>query len=280
MVVHNSESNQEYLLTAHRDVGIRPLISNFQDFLNAHILPLLDAEVAAKCELRLLGLDAQTAEKESIRIQQDAPLHMTMNDVLTAVEKDNYPKETGADFPFNQQFQAIMDKYLTVGQILEVFFGVKGASQDPKFAYIRDAFWFQFQQLQQQAQQMQMAQQQQAQQQQGGGGGPSGPSGGGGGQSAPENSGEEASHEASAQSAQDDNEKASQGTVKEMHGALDQAAAALGKSEGQLTRSQRKVLHQHMATMERFRRDWVADSKDALQEIMRAVVADPDIQGA
>lgn len=178
-----SESNNEYKLEAHRDVGIRPLLAHFQDFINNRIFPLIDEELSKLCYIRLIGLDAETPEKENIRIQQDAPIHMNFDEILARVEKKPVGRELGGKFPFNPQFQAILDKYLPVGVILERFFGVEGAAKKPEYAYVRDPFWFQFQQIsmqkeqfeyqkkmqeqaqQQQQQQLQMAQQQQAQQQ-------------------------------------------------------------------------------------------------------------------
>jgi len=38
-VVHNS--NNEYKLEAHRDVGIRPLVAQFEDFVNGCLFPLM-----------------------------------------------------------------------------------------------------------------------------------------------------------------------------------------------------------------------------------------------
>lgn len=264
-----SESNNEYLLIAHRDVGLRPLVNHWQDFLNERILPLVAPDLVGKVELQLLGLDAETAEKESIRLQQDAPLHMTMNEILTKVEKDEIPTEAGGDFLFNEQWQAIADKYLTVGYILETFFGIKGASKDPQLQYRRDAFWFQFQDLQLQQQQMQMqAQQQQAQggppQGGGGGGGDDGGGGGGGGNS---------SEEASQQQAQEESQQAAEQAGQELSAGIDQAQAML-KSEQSLNPGQRKVLTQHKRLMDRFNKSWEDDSRSTLQEILRAAQAD------
>jgi hypothetical protein len=148
-----AESNNEYRLEAARDLGIRPLLSQFDEFLNAVILPLIDAQLAKIASIRLLGLDAETAEKESVRLQQDMPIHMTFDQVLEKVEKRPVGKAMGGEFPLNPQFQSIIDKYLTVGQILEVFFGIAGAAQNPDLQYIRDPFWFNFQNLKLQAQQ-------------------------------------------------------------------------------------------------------------------------------
>ena len=80
-----SESNNEYKLEAHRDVGIRPLLAQFQDFVNEVLFPLIDPNLSKLCVIKLQGLDADTAEKESIRIQQDAPLHMDYDEIR---EKD------------------------------------------------------------------------------------------------------------------------------------------------------------------------------------------------
>jgi len=89
------------------------------------------------------------------------PIHMTYDDVLEKVEKDPVGALLGGQLPLNPQYQAVLDKYVPVGVILEKFFGMQGASKDPKLQYVRDPFWFQSLQMQMQAQ---MAQQQQQQQ--------------------------------------------------------------------------------------------------------------------
>jgi len=62
-VVHNS--NNEYKLEAHRDVGIRPLVAQFEDFVNGCLFPLMDEELSELCYVSLSGLDAETAGKGS-----------------------------------------------------------------------------------------------------------------------------------------------------------------------------------------------------------------------
>lgn len=155
-----SESNNEYKLQAARDVGIRPLLSKFQDFLNDRILPLIDPEVARLCVLQLAGLDADSPEKETTRLQQDAMVHMTYSEILERVEKEPIPKEYGGRFPLNPQYQAIIEKYLTFGEIQEYFFGKKDASKDPNKQFYQNPMFFQWLQFQMQMQQFQMQMQQ------------------------------------------------------------------------------------------------------------------------
>jgi hypothetical protein len=92
---------------------------------------------------------------------------MTYNEVLERVEKDLLAAELGGDMPLNPQFhQLIIQPYLTVGEILENFFQKKGAAKDPRYQYIRDPFWIQFQQLALNKAQMTMQNQMQSQQMQ------------------------------------------------------------------------------------------------------------------
>jgi hypothetical protein len=166
-----SETSNEFKLTAARDVGIRPLLLKIQDFLNAKILPLIDPELAEFCTLELVGLEKVNQEQENNRIMAEMPIHLSYSEVLERVEKTPLPKSMGGYFPFNQQYQQILDKYFTVGQILEYFFEVKDASKDPGLNYRRDQHWFTWYNLQQaekQAkEQKEMVEQQQAQAQQG-----------------------------------------------------------------------------------------------------------------
>lgn len=157
-----SESSNEFRLEAHRDLGIRPLLKHFEDFLNARILPLLDPEISRLCEIKFMGLDAETAEKESVRIQQDMQLHYTYNEIMKKVEKHGLPRELGGDFPLNPAFQAVLDKFFTVGEQMEYWCNKKGASKDPRYDYLRDPLYFnnlQIIQGQQQLQQQQSSQQ-------------------------------------------------------------------------------------------------------------------------
>lgn len=279
-----SEGNNEYKLEAARDLGIRPLLAQFEDFLNQSILPLFDAELARTCVLKLVGLDAETAEKESVRVQQDMPVHMTYDEVLEKVEKKAVGKAMGGEFPLNPQYQAILDKYLTVGQILEFFFGVAGAAKDPQWAYVRDPFWFQFVQIQMQQQQMQQqaaAQQQQAQAPGGGGEGGGeggGDDGGGGGPSAApqgesakptqgESGGTEKQKSAGAEEASA-SPSPDQGTGTDLTRSLDQAIGLLSKSEAQLPPSKRKLLNQQKMLVADFLKSWDVDMKEATKDIL------------
>jgi hypothetical protein len=160
-----SESNNEYKLEAHRDVGIRPLIAQMQNYINERIFPLIDEDLSKKASVKFVGLDVDTAEKESARLQQDMAVHMTMDEVLDKVEKKPIGKAWGGQFPLNPQWQQALFAHRYKGEIMEEFFGVEGASKDPSLRYIPgDPVWMEWQQLLMQQQQMQ--QQQQAQQQQ------------------------------------------------------------------------------------------------------------------
>ena len=150
-----SESNNEYKLTAARDVGIRPLVAKIEDHLNDSLLPLIDPELAKIVKIRLVGLDVDDQEKESVRLQQDMGVHMTYDEVLGKVEKDPLGKDLCGGFPLNQQVMAYIEKYMTFGEILAKLRGVKGADKDPSLQFYQNPAWLQFYglQAQQQAQQ-------------------------------------------------------------------------------------------------------------------------------
>jgi hypothetical protein len=228
-----AESNNEYKLNAARDVGIRPLIAQFEDFINGDLFPLIDPELARISAVRLVGLDAETAEKESVRIQEDMVVHMTYNDVLERVEKDPLPKEMGGELPFNQQYLQNLASYVPFGAIQEHFLGFKGAAKDPSAAFIQNPMWFQWQQLQLEMKQMEA--QAQAQQQAAaagqpppGEGGGEGPPGGEGGQPAPA--------PAQPQEAQEQPQGQS-----ELGTGIDQLLEAMSKSEEILTKGESRL---------------------------------------
>jgi hypothetical protein len=146
-----SEGSNEFKLTAARDTGIRPLILKFQAFLNDHILPLIDEELAQICTIQLSGFDAQSKDQEALRLQQDMPIHMTYDQVMQNVDKDSIGKFMGGDFPFNERVNIIMDKYLDVGKVYAHFMDNPAAAFDPMLQYKRDAFYFQYLQILMQA---------------------------------------------------------------------------------------------------------------------------------
>ena len=164
-----SESKGEFQLEAGRDVGLRPLLQTFEAFINKEIFPLIDSELAKMARVTFAGLDADSPEKEIVGLQQKSQVYMTMNDIQKVVEKPLIPKRWCSEIPLNPVFKSYLDQYCTVGQIMEHFMGIEGASKDPRWDYVRDPLYFQNMQLQMSAQQMQMqaqAQQQQPQQEQ------------------------------------------------------------------------------------------------------------------
>lgn len=262
-----AESNNEWKMQAARDVGIRPLIAQFEDFLNQRILPLIDDKLAEVCVIKFVGLDAETPEKESVRIQQDMGIHMTYDEVLSRVEKKPVGLKMGGQIPLNAMYLQNLDKYFTVGQILEFFCGVKDASKDPKWAYCRDPFFFQNVEMQMQQQQMQM-QQQQAQQQAAMGGPPPDDGGGGGdggeGGPPPEGGGEEGGNVVPPQGPQQGehsqpSEDGGEGEAPDMGNAIDQVIGMLGKSEEQLPRARRRILAHQKKTVSAFLDHFEAD---------------------
>jgi hypothetical protein len=142
-----SESNNEFKLTAARDTGLRPMILKFQTFFNQRLFPIMDPLLAKICEVKFAGLDAQSKEQESVRLQQDMAIHMTYDEVLHEADKDKIGKASGGEFPFNERYQLILDKYMDVGAIRTRFFGDPGAIVDPLQKYRRDPFFIQWLQL-------------------------------------------------------------------------------------------------------------------------------------
>ena len=77
-----SESNNEFKLSASRDTGLRPLILKIQDFFNNRLFPIMDPELSQLCVIQFSGLDAQSRDQESVRLAQEAPLHMTQDEEI------------------------------------------------------------------------------------------------------------------------------------------------------------------------------------------------------
>lgn len=248
-----SEGDNEYILEAHRDIGIRPLLAQFQDFLNTRILPLIDPGLVEHCTLKLYGLDSDSAEKESTRLAQDLPLHGTMDEALERTEKDPLGKRWGGTFPLNPSWQAAVAPYLTAGELREKFFGIEGASKDPKWDFCRDPMWIQWQQMQMQAQQAQQQTQMQQQQPQTGAPPPDGSSQGQG------------------QAQEDPQQQGQDSGDSEIANGADQVLQALGKSELNLPPNRRRLVTQHKKIVDTLMGEWERESKQALREIVNSV---------
>lgn len=138
-----SEGQNEFKLTASRDTGLRPLILQLQSFFNNKLFPIMDPELAQLCTIKLSGLDAQSKEQESLRIQQDMPIHMDYDGVMAAVDKEPVGPRMGGKVPFNERQQIIMDKYLNVSDVMSQFMESPTASADSMLRYKRDPFFIQ-----------------------------------------------------------------------------------------------------------------------------------------
>jgi hypothetical protein len=239
-----NESNSEWKLEASRDVGIRPLLSHFQDFLNAKILPLLDEKVAKHCTIKLYGLESTDPERENNKLTAEMALSLTYDDIMRIKEKDPLGKRWAGEYPLNQVLQQTHDKFFTVGEMREQFFGIEGASKDPKWDYVRDPFYMQNVQNLQAQQQMedqkkiaeeQLQQQQDVQQQQ--------PGQTPGEQQAP-----------------------GQSSDPKLEGNIDQLIQMLSKSESDFKSMKKKWILHHEKTVEEAMKEFEQASKEALAE--------------
>lgn len=276
-----SESDNEYKLTAARDVGLRPLMYDIQDFFNTHIIPLFDKEMSKSHQMVLAGLDQDSPEKEATRLGQDMAIHMTYNDVLDQVEKPSVAKELGGELPLNAQFQQAIAPYVTVGVIMENFFGIKDASKDPRYNYIRDPFWLQYQQLMLQKAQMAMQTQMQAMQatmapQQGqdqggqdqGGQDQDGQDQGGQDQGAPPPEQQTAPAGASDEEKQDVSESNAKAQSLWLAGNFQLLSKAIDTNHNTISKM---ILKRHAEIAERNLKEWEKKSKQTIENILSAV---------
>lgn len=145
IVVHNS--NNEYKLIAARDTGIRPLILKIQDFFNEKLFPILDPELAQLCNIEFGGFDAETKQQESVRLQQDMPIHYDYDTIMNEVDKKAVGPSMMGEVPFNEHYRTVIDSYLGVNKIISYFGDMPSAEIDPILKYKRDQFWFQYMQM-------------------------------------------------------------------------------------------------------------------------------------
>jgi len=142
-----SESNNEFKLTAARDGGLRPLVLKIQAFLNEKLFPIIDPELSQLCTISLSGLDAESRQQESVRLQQDMGIYYDYDTLMNEVEKDIAGTHIGGAVPFNEYYRQIMDTYIEVGKIMGEFCESPASMVDPLLKYKRDPFFFQNMQI-------------------------------------------------------------------------------------------------------------------------------------
>jgi hypothetical protein len=142
-----SESSNEYKLTAARDTGLRPMIQKLETFFNQRLFPIIDPILSKICEIKFAGLDAQSVEQESTRLQQNMSISMCYDDVMDETDKEMIGEAFGGKMPFSERLQLVLDKYVDVGDIKARFFDSPAAAVDPALRYKRDPFALQQLQL-------------------------------------------------------------------------------------------------------------------------------------
>lgn len=142
-----SESNNEFKMTAARDSGLRPLLLGWQIFFNQRLVPIIDPELAQMVEVRLCGLDAESREAESARLQQDSALFLTYDSLMKEVDRNGPGAAFGGEVPFNERYRQVLDFYSDVSEVRAKFYGDPGALINPMLKFKRDPFYLQWAQL-------------------------------------------------------------------------------------------------------------------------------------
>ena len=186
---------------------------------------------------------------------------------MEKVEKKPVGKRWGGQFLLNPQWQAVLDKYIPQGMIMEYFFGLEGASKDPRYDFLNNPNYFQQMSLLQAEQQAQMAAQQPQQPPGEGGDGDGGD--GGGDDSGGGDDGGGGEQDAGSQPQQGgDDAKAPADAAPDLTRSLDQLAGLMSKSEAQLPSGKRKLLAQQRKFIQKTIQIMEHESKDALKEIL------------
>jgi hypothetical protein len=136
-----SESSNEYKMTAQRDLGIRPLIMQIEEFLNNRLLTAIDPELAQLCSISLSGLDAEDKQQESTRLAQQLPLYYDYDSVMSEVKKEAIGTHLGGKVPFNERVRVVFDNYIEVGKLMGQLLESPAAYVDPMLKYKRDQFF-------------------------------------------------------------------------------------------------------------------------------------------
>lgn len=153
--------NNEWKLTASQERGLYPILRFVEDIVNHDLLPEIDKEASKKYMFKFVGLEIESKQQEVARLQAEATVHASLNDILQQVNKPPLAKDLAADVPLNGAWITLLKSLRTVGELREELLGDVGASKRPELQYIPDPLYIQYQQmLSMKDQQAQQAQQQ------------------------------------------------------------------------------------------------------------------------
>jgi len=163
------QANNEYKIAYSRERGLYPILMFVEDMINGDLLPAIDKSLADKYRFVFTGYTDETSQSEVAQMQAEMSIFKSMNDLLIQSQKEKI-NTPAADLPLNQAFWALVEKNYTRGEIREIFFKDKGASERRELQYIPgDAAFMSWQQtilaLDQSREQKKMAEQQQEAQQ-------------------------------------------------------------------------------------------------------------------
>lgn len=111
-----NETNNEQKLKMSRDKGLRPLLDYIESIINKQILPFWDKELASKYEFRFVGLQAETKMQEIERLEKEAEVYKTVNEIR--IEMGKAPIEDG-DVLLNANFTQYKQAKLAEAQMPE-----------------------------------------------------------------------------------------------------------------------------------------------------------------
>jgi hypothetical protein len=129
------QANNEYKIAYSRERGLYPILMFIEDLINCDILPAIDKSFGDKYKFIFTGYTDETAQSEIAQMQAEMTVWKSMNDLLVQAQKPKI-NTPAADLPLNQAFWALVEKNYTRGEIREIFFGDKGASQRKELQYI------------------------------------------------------------------------------------------------------------------------------------------------
>ena len=107
----------------------------------------MDPELAQIIHIKVSGLDAQSKQEESLRFQQDQAIHMTMDEIMEAAEKDKVGQHLAGEVVFNEYYTQAVDKYIDVNHFMAEKLGDPAHRFNTLLKFKRDAFWQQNMQM-------------------------------------------------------------------------------------------------------------------------------------
>jgi hypothetical protein len=131
------DSGKDNDLIQGEERGLRILVDIILDDLNKAMYDKFPDAKTMGLRLIAVGLGSETRSGMLARLQTEAQLTATMNDLYSQSEK-NITMKYGGNVPLSSVWHQNVVKYMHYGKFIEEFFGEKDASKNPAYDFLVD----------------------------------------------------------------------------------------------------------------------------------------------